>query len=690
MLNIIKNYNLTDSQNKAVNEILDFLKSDKEVFLLKGYAGVGKTFLVKLLINYFESIDRHYALMAPTGKAARVLQDKTKRETKTIHSTIYLNKDLKEYKDKKDETYKFYFSLRPNDNSNDTIYIVDEASMISDKHNEMEFIRFGSGFLLKDLFEFVNFDANEYTKKIIFIGDNAQLPPVGMNFSPALNKEYLEKTYNVKVNEIEITEIVRQKKDSGILKNSLYLREKLKRKVFNEIVLEENSDVKKLKIENFLNTYLAVSGNKINKNIMVIAYQNETVKKYNQIIREKFFKNSNELQEKDKLIIVKNTLFKGILFSNGDFCLVNKILGNVEHKKIPLNIGNKKNGRKTKYIDLYFRDVSLLVRDLSGNILKIEVKILENLLFSSKPILSSEESKALYIDFKQRYPNLKSNTDEFKQAIKNDPYFNALQVKFGYAITCHKAQGSEWENVILDCSYSQSILNETYFRWLYTAITRASKNLYLINAPEIEIFNKIKIKQKNIVNEKEEKFISIKSTDVENLFGINDEFLLSIYKKVFQIITNMGVEIYDIKHYSFQERYIFKKEEDFLSINIFYNSKNQITKIIFNEENNYLKGILDSLKELENSTILLMQNKSISFENENLEYIFNKLKEILDNEMEILDIKHLSFRERYTFKNETESCIVDIIYNKKYQISNISLVNGSKKLFNVIFSKIKG
>jgi len=232
-------YNLTDSQSKLVQKLETFISSkDSSIFLLKGYAGTGKTFITKGLTEYFREIKRNYILAAPTGKAAKVISQKTKSAAYTIHKTIYTLKNPIEYMqnlEKEDKTYKFYFSVAVNEDSNDTVYIIDEASMISDIYNEMEFIRFGSGFLLRDLMHYINLDCNDHRKKIIFIGDNAQLPPVGMSFSPALNKQYILENFGFRAEEFELTDVVRQEKDSGILKNTLPIRKSLENKVFNTI-----------------------------------------------------------------------------------------------------------------------------------------------------------------------------------------------------------------------------------------------------------------------------------------------------------------------------------------------------------------------------------------------------------------------------------------------------------------------
>lgn len=233
-------YNLTNNQEELIIKLNSFLfESTNNCFLLKGYAGTGKTFITKGLTEYFRVIRRNYILSAPTGKASKVIQEKTKSETYTIHKTIYSNTDLKEYKSgEEDRTYKFYFELAVNESSDDTIYIVDEASMISNIYSEMEFIRFGSGFLLQDLMKYINLDQNDHNKKVIFIGDNAQLSPVGMNFSPALDTQYLIEHFGVQVEEFELTEVVRQQEDSGILKNASKLRKSLKSKIFNQLDIE--------------------------------------------------------------------------------------------------------------------------------------------------------------------------------------------------------------------------------------------------------------------------------------------------------------------------------------------------------------------------------------------------------------------------------------------------------------------
>ena len=233
-----KNYKLTNDQTELVLELERFINSSSSVFLLKGYAGTGKTFMMKGLTDFFVNTNRSFKMAAPTGRAAKVISQKTKHKAYTIHKSIYSSKDLKEFKTKDEsgtETFKFYYELKNNEDPLNTVYIIDESSMLSNVYSEGEFFRFGSGYLLKDLLKFINIDNNDQDKKIIFIGDNAQLPPVNMNFSPALDSNYLKENYNIYSSEFELTEVLRQNTNSGILHNATKLRQSLKSNLFNQI-----------------------------------------------------------------------------------------------------------------------------------------------------------------------------------------------------------------------------------------------------------------------------------------------------------------------------------------------------------------------------------------------------------------------------------------------------------------------
>ena len=359
--------------------------------------------------------------------------------------------------------------------------------MISDIYSEMESIRFGSGFVLRDLMHYINLDCNDHRKKIVFIGDNAQLPPVGMSFSPALNKQYILENFGFRAEEFELTDVVRQEKDSGILKNTFPIRKSLENKVFDTINFDTSfHDTIHLDHINFMQQYIEVTKGKVDHQTMIVAYSNASVKEYNDKVRGYLFPNhKNQICVGDKLMVTSNNANYGIFISNGDFGVIEEILSLTETKII------KTKGGKID-VSISFRDVVVIFYDIDGTAWRIKCKIIENLLFSEQANLSSDENKGIYIDFMRRNTGLKPNTKERVDTLVSDPYFNALKVKFGYAITCHKAQGSEWKNLFLNCKTTTSVLSENYFRWFYTAVTRAKSMIYTLDEPHINLLSNIK------------------------------------------------------------------------------------------------------------------------------------------------------------------------------------------------------
>ena len=688
---IFLDYQLTSGQAELVKSIESFLSDrNQNIFLLKGYAGTGKTFITKGLTEYFTAIGRSFILAAPTGKAAKVIREKTGNKASTIHSAIYSNKDLKEYKvSEADRTYKFYFELSVNEDPDNTVYIIDEASMVSDVYSEMEFFRFGSGHLLKDLLRYINLDANDHNKKIIFIGDNAQLPPVGMEYSPALKPEYLKKEFSLNTQSYELTEVVRQKEGSGILKNAISLRKSLESKIFNKLTIDKiTNDIEHLENNVFMEKFLEVSHNKISKDTVVIAYTNESVKSYNQAIREHFFNDTSIINAGDKIILVTNNNNHEIQLSNGDFGLVKTILGNTEYKNVPLKRKNEETGKvEIINIELFFRDIEIIFKDENDKAFVLQCKIVENLLFSGLANLSSDEHKAIYLDFVMRNSHLKPNTEEFKLAIKSDPYFNALRIKFGYAVTCHKAQGSEWDNVILDCSYSHNQLSESYFRWLYTALTRASKHLYLLNEPHYSIFSKINAPKLDALHTTE--IEKLETTPLEepikesieqdnNKFKIEDKFLLSIFKDISEKILSDHINIINIVHNSYQELYTFEKDNVTCRVLFAYNSKDIITNISFIEDNKLSEVLSILFSSIKGHLLTIEQTSSFAFNEDFLEDFYTDLKNVLsDKSITIANIEHHNWMERYTFTREKEIAVIDFYYNKKGQFKSPTANNRS-------------
>lgn len=473
-------FELNSTQVEAIRRIFAFLKSPEKIFILKGYAGTGKTTLLKGLSKYLNENRTSFVCMAPTGRAAKVIAEKTNLTVHTIHKSIYSHADLREYKSQDTlgmECVKYFYSLRRNEDSGDTIYLVDEASMISNLYANGGYLRFGSGFLLNDFLEYVG---NRNKRKIIFIGDTAQLPPVNMETSPALDKKYLEALpFNLQIEEYEMREVVRQCQDSGILATATHVRENIRQHHFYDLLITPNErDILPISVASVAQKYLELTNGLKNFNAVIIALTNYSVNNYNQAVRNRFWGYGKDICIGDRIIVVQNNYSHEIELMNGEFGIVINVSPQNESRKVSI----LKNGESIEIL-LHFRSVTLRFETENGTTRDIRCKILMNLLNSAEPKLTTEELQALYVDFKQRNRDLKPNTPEFKEAIEHDCYFNCLRVKYGYAITCHKAQGGEWEQVIADFRSNFNHNTPFYFRWVYTALTRAQKKVYSLSQP---------------------------------------------------------------------------------------------------------------------------------------------------------------------------------------------------------------
>ena len=426
-------------------------------FLLRGYAGTGKTTVISTIIKVLPKFGLKSVLLAPTGRAAKVMGNYSNKKALTIHKKIY-----------RQVANQFTGNLefqRQNNYATDTVFIIDEASMISDDTD------FGTSGLLTDLMEFVftNPEQDYNGNKIIFVGDTAQLPPVGKLDSPALQKKYLEGQFHIGVLEQELTEVMRQDALSGILYNATNLRDLLKSDSTQiSFTTKGFRDFFKMtgeKLEDGLNyAYRKFD----RENTIILTRSNKTAVQYNRYIRQRIFGQEDELATGDLLMIVKNNYHwldedspAGFL-ANGDFVEIMKMRGVQEMHG--------------------FRFVTLNIRLLDyEEHPHIEAKVLMDTLYSNTPAMSRDENKALYESVAQDYAHI-VNKKERNEAIRKDPYLNALQVKFAYALTTHKSQGGQWSAVFIDQGYlTDELINEDFIRWLYTAITRATHEVFLLN-----------------------------------------------------------------------------------------------------------------------------------------------------------------------------------------------------------------
>ena len=447
-------YSPTAGQHRLIQLLGDFLE-DNEVsrscLLVKGYAGTGKTTLVSLLAEVLPLFNIKYMLMAPTGRAAKVISAYAGRPAYTIHKIIYKRKAGEQESDMAFKRSKNY--------QKETVFIVDEASMVSDKQS------FDGQNLMSDLITFVYEGRGN---KMIIIGDAAQLPPVGSSESPGLDADLLKLKYRLNVQEVELTEVVRQEAESGILQNATLLRQN----VFSdkpEICFKTRSfkDIYRVTPEKMEDGIRYAFDKYGKENTAVLCRSNWQAVQYNMLIRRNILYYDEELEAGDILMVVKNNYFylepdsDAGFIANGDFIEVRKILDFEE------NYGFR------------FATLSVKLIDYPG-IPAFEVKVMLDTLHSKSPALTPEEQKLLY----QRIlaENVQKDRKALKKELETNEYLNALQVKFAYALTCHKSQGGQWSIVFVDQGIrGDTEIDRDYLRWLYTAVTRATNELYLIN-----------------------------------------------------------------------------------------------------------------------------------------------------------------------------------------------------------------
>ncbi|WP_242928995.1 ATP-dependent DNA helicase [Pontibacter vulgaris] len=445
----------TADQAKLFSKLDEFIlkkDEDRQVFLLKGYAGTGKTTVVTSLVKILNKFGYKYMLLAPTGRAAKVMASYSGIPAYTIHKKIY-RQTANPYSE------GLSFTRQPNKSDN-MFYIVDEASMISDESG------FGENGLLQDL---LNYIFDKKNNKLLLIGDTAQLPPVNQTISPSLDASYLKHNFRCHVQELELKQVMRQAEQSGILMNATNLRDQLKNEK-PEIKLNTKGwrDIYKMTGEK-LEDGLRYAYDKFGiENSIVICRSNKTANLYNQHIRRQIFFSEDEIGVGDYLMIVRNNYFwlpkdSDIGFmANGDFVEITKII---------------------RYEDLYgFRFADVRVRFVDyPDAEELEVKIMLDTLYTDAPALPADQNKKLYEEVLKDYMDITTKRERSKE-LKKNPYLNALQVKFAYALTCHKAQGGQWKAVFVDQGFlKDDMVNEEFARWLYTALTRSSEELFLLN-----------------------------------------------------------------------------------------------------------------------------------------------------------------------------------------------------------------
>lgn len=447
----------TSNQQILLKKWAEFLshKLIKSAFILKGYAGTGKTTMLSVLIKALKKQGNKTVLLAPTGRAAKVLSAYSGEEASTIHRKIYFQKSKQ----------GAVFFVRQRNLHKNTLFIVDEASMIGSSGGSGGSFISKSKSLLEDLIDYV-FEGENC--KLLLVGDVAQLPPVGLNLSPALDQDYLKASFGLNLDLVELTEVVRQKEASGVLGYATEVRKFAVESQNDHVVFDALYDDVKIINGIELEEEITHSYDTVGKeNTLIITRSNKRANLFNQHIRSRILWMEEEICAGDLMMVVKNNYFwvepeYNTFIANGDIIEIIKV-----------NYFEERFGFR-------FADAIIKLQDYP-NMPEIEVKLLVDTIMVEMPALSREDQFRLYEEVLNSYEHEPSRQKK-RELLKKDPYYNALQVKFSYAVTCHKAQGGQWDVVFLEQGYlTEDMINQEWHRWLYTGMTRATKKLYLVN-----------------------------------------------------------------------------------------------------------------------------------------------------------------------------------------------------------------
>ncbi|MBQ6693492.1 MAG: AAA family ATPase [Bacteroidaceae bacterium] len=452
----------TIQQEKSLEMLADFLLSPRErsVFILCGYAGTGKTTLVAALVKTLEQLQRRTVLLAPTGRAAKVFSAYSGKSAYTVHKWIYRQRSILD-----SATFTLDFNK-----SRGTLFIVDEASMISNAGTQ----GFGSGALLDDLVEFV------YSGEgcsLLLLGDTAQLPPVGDVLSPALSPDTLRSMF-LNVTSVELTQVMRQARDSGILTNATMLRSLVAEGVSGllpKVAFAGFADIRRVMGDELIETIERCYAEAGMDETIVLCRSNKRANIYNEGIRRRILWREEELVRGDLLMVVKNNYYWCEELGRTDKALREKMdfIANGDVAEVV------RVGRIEQMYGFRFAEVTLSFVDYED--CELDVRVMLDTLTSESPSLTREENERLFSAVWEDYSEIKSRRKRMEQ-LRRNPFYNALQVKYAYAVTCHKAQGGQWSRVFVDQGFlSSESLTPDYYRWLYTAFTRASDRLYLVN-----------------------------------------------------------------------------------------------------------------------------------------------------------------------------------------------------------------
>ena len=486
LISFFSSNTLTSDQEQALKALSTFFEDrHSQVFLLRGYAGTGKTFLMKGVSDWLVHQGRTVLFAAPTNRAAKLLQYRTQTKVYTLHKLLY-----------QQENGAYQLLPRPQALGPQPVLVVDEASMLGDTTPERAELWFGSGKLLSDLFDFLQLSAYPGTK-VLFVGDGAQLPPVGMSFSPALSEANLYRLTGKKVLQAQMTEVVRQKQDSGIIRFAHGLRQALEKGEFpTRLPVGKEKEVRWTNGSQLLKAYFKAAPEAPSGTQIILAYTNEATAAYNQAVRQHYFGAEKVLSAGEFLLVTNNLPDLPFPLTNGELVKVLQV-GALEQRTISIKRGKFKeiNSPFLRFSeqqvegDFHFRKAVLALRNAAGEPVTQSVYILENWLWDCPQeglpmvatfMLRSIAWKEFFAKNRLLYRTDRTSFDLLqKEYVQKSLYTNAVCARFGYAITCHKAQGGEWPQVFVDLCAPIQRSTAGFYRWAYTAVTRASQKVYL-------------------------------------------------------------------------------------------------------------------------------------------------------------------------------------------------------------------
>ncbi len=631
------------------------------VFIVTGSAGTGKTTLIRHLVQWLTRESISFRLAAPTGRAARILASRVGKDARTLHSLIYVPDQVRilkasEHPDSSDLIgIRLHFQLRSED-PDARLILIDEASMIGDVESETELYRFGSGRLLTDLLRYTRLlpprNARPATR-ILFIGDPAQLPPVGQSLSPALAPRYLHRHFGMKVWKAHLHTVYRQRADHPILEVATRLREALAARRFNTFQLTpQPPGIRAASIIEALDD--VARSYRQQESVVMLCRTNALARNLNRAIRERLWGRSDlPLQPGDLVLINRNAPEYGLF--NGDLMRVEEVAPQPEHRRV---------GRRGRPpVDLYFRDV-VLTHLHSNTRPRISCKILENLLDSPDGQLSPDLYQALMIDFRMRNPELDPDASDFGLALREDPYFNALHVRYGYVLTVHKAQGGEWQRAVIVFDDWRDYRHAEFFRWVYTAITRAQDELWVVGAPQFDAYSRLRWQPSMGTTAADP--LTSPTDSAEPIFST--AFLQKYHHRLRQRLTQQGIQIRQVEQLPYSVRYYLFQDDRTARIQYYYRANGKVSQVIA------LGGADDpalSQQALALFQQVLLDTPAVSaalpsdpFLRAFIERVRQRLK---DTDIQVLHWEAWPYALRLHFRHGAEKLTVDFYYNRRQE-----------------------